>query len=131
VKAPPPGVVKLNFDDSLSRNSAAEGFIISNWTSQLIKAGAMHYGESSILESKARALRGGVKPAANVGFKRFLIEGDNATVIRALRGEASSPWQIATIIQDVNKYLSTMTYVSISHVYREAYMVADWLSKKG
>ena len=75
-------------------------------------------------------LRDGVKAVANVRFKRLLIEGDNATVIRALRGEASSPWRIATIIQDVNKYLSIMAYVSIPHVYREANMAVDWLSKK-
>jgi len=57
------------------------GFIIRDWMSKLIKVGAAHYGESSVLEAKARALRDGLKEVANVGFIQFLIEGDNAIVI--------------------------------------------------
>jgi len=129
--APPLGVVKINFDGSLSQNSTAGGFIIRDWTGKVIKAGAAHYREPSILVAEARTLRDEVKAVANARFKRVLIEGDHATVNRTLRGEASSPWQIAAIIQDVNKYLRTMIYVSISHVYREANMATDWLSKKG
>ena len=76
-------------------------------------------------------MRDGIKAAAKVGIKHLLIEGDNATVIQALRGEISTPWTIAAINKDVNKFLSTMTSVSISHVYREANIAADWLSKTG
>ena len=65
------------------------------------------------------------------GVKNLLIEGDNATAIRALRGEISTPWTIAAINKDVNKFLITMASVSISHVYREANIAADWLSKTG
>jgi len=54
---------------------------------------------------------------ANAGLMRLLIEGDIATMIRTLQRDASSPWQIAGIIQDVNKYLSAMTHFCISHVY--------------
>jgi len=76
-------------------------------------------------------LRDGIKAAAKVGIKHLLIEGDNATVIQALRGEISTPWTIAAINKDVNKFLTTMTSVSISHVYSKANMIADWLSKIG
>jgi len=127
--APPPGVVKLNFDSSLSHKLAAGGFIIGDWIGQLIKARAAHYGESKILIAETRALRDGIKAAANLGINRFLIEGDNATVIRTLRGEVLTQWEIAAIIKDVKKFLSNMTFVSISHVYREANMAADWISK--
>ena len=82
--APPPGAVKLNFDGSLSYSSAAGGFIIRDWSGHLIKAGAAHYGESSILIAEARALRDGVKVVAELRVKHLFIEGDNATVIRAL-----------------------------------------------
>jgi len=116
--APPPGAVKLNFDGSLSYSSAAGGFIIRDWSGHLIKAGAAHYGESSILIAEARALRDGVKVAAELGVKHLFIEGDNATIIRALRGDISSPWTIAALIQDVLIWLSTIISISISHVYR-------------
>ena len=81
--APPLGAVKLNFDVSLSRSSAARGFIIRDWLGHFIKAGATHYGES-ILIAEARALRDGFKVAAKLGVRHLFIEGDNATVIRAL-----------------------------------------------
>jgi len=129
MECPPPGVVKLNFDGCLSHHSAADGFIIRDWSGQLIKAGAAHYGESGILVMEARALRDGVIAAAHLGIKHLLIGGDNATVIRALQGEVSPPWQIAGIMQDVQALLQDMAYVYISHVYREANMAADWLSK--
>ena len=51
-----------------------------DWTGQLIKAGAAHYGKSSILIAEARALRDGVKAIANLGIKHLLIEGDNGRV---------------------------------------------------
>jgi len=129
--APLPGVIKLNFEGSLTHHSAAGGFIIRDWSGQLIRAGAAHYGESGILVTEARALRDGVIAASHLGIKHLLIEGDNATVIRTLRGEVSPPWQIATITQDVHVLLRDMAYVSISHVYREANMAVDWLSKAG
>ena len=65
---PPPGVVKLNFDGSLSHNLTAGGFIIRDWIGQFIKDGATHYGESSILIAEARALRDGIKAATKVGI---------------------------------------------------------------
>ena len=83
----PPGVVKLNFDGPLTHHSAAGRFIIRDWSGQLLKAGAAHYGNSGILVTEARALRDGVKAAAHLGIKHLQIEGDNATVIRTLRGE--------------------------------------------
>ena len=98
---PPPGVVKLNFDGCLSHHSATSGFIIRDWSGQLLKAGVAHYGKSGILVTEARALREGVIAAAHLGIKHLKIEGDNATVIRTLREEVSPPWQIAAIIQDV------------------------------
>ena len=65
------------------------------------------------------------------GFKRVLIESDNAIVILALQGRITVPWQIAGIIHDVSIYLSQLDHVSISHIYRKANMTADWLSKAG
>jgi len=131
MECPPPGVVKLNFNGSLTHHSAADGFIIRDWHGQLLKAGAAHYGNSGILVTEARALKDGVKATAHLGIKHLQIEGDNATAIRTLSGEVSLPWQIAAITKDVQVLLRDMDYVSISHVYREANMAANWLSKAG
>uniref|UniRef100_A0A7C9CL39 RNase H type-1 domain-containing protein n=1 Tax=Opuntia streptacantha TaxID=393608 RepID=A0A7C9CL39_OPUST len=115
-KAPPLGFVKINFDRSLFLNSSAGGFIIRGWGGNLIKAGAAHHGTSSILVAEARALGDGVRAVVETGFKRVLIEGDNAIVIQALQGLITVPWQIAGILHDVSIYLSKMDHVSISHI---------------
>ena len=81
--------------------------------------------------AEARALRDGVRAVVDSGFKRVLIEGDNFTVIQALQGRLTVPWQIAGLIRDVSNYLSQLEHVSITHILREANMTADWLSKAG
>jgi len=80
---------------------------------------------------EARAFRIRIKEAINVGSMRLLIEGDNATVIRTLQGDASTPWQTAVLIHDVRNVLSTMAYFTISHVYRATNMADNWLSNIG
>jgi len=97
----------------------------------LIKAGAAHFGTSNILVAEARALRDGVRAVVDSGFKRVLIEGDNSSVIQALQGHITVPWQIAGLIHDVSNYLNQLDHVSITHIFREANMAADWLSKAG
>jgi len=130
-RAPPMGFVKLNFDGSLHQTSAAGGFIIRGWGGNLIKAGAAHYGDSNILVAEARALRDGVRAVVEAGFKKVLIEGDNSIVIQSLQGRVKVPWQIEGLLSDVSYYLTQLEYVSINHVFREANVAADWLSKAG
>jgi len=59
------------------------------------------------------------------------IEGDNLVVIQSLKGECHGPWQIAHIIQDVKASLTQVSSVSVNHIFREANIAADWLSKFG
>ena len=128
---PPPGFVKLNFDGSLINSSAAGGFIIRDWTGRLIKAGATYYGDTSILVAEARALRDGLRLAIQAGFTNIIIEGDNKTVIQALKGMVHVPWKISTIIEDIHAWQTHGIQLTITHVFREANMAADWLSKFG
>ena len=81
--------------------------------------------------AEARAPRDGVRAVVDSGFKRVLIEGDNSTVIQAIQGRLTVPWQIARLLRDVSHYPSQLEHVSITHVFREANMTADWFSKAG
>jgi len=96
--SPPIKFIKLNFDGSLINKSTVVNFILRDWTGKLIKAGAAHYGEASILVAKAHALKNGVIAAIQAGYQNMIIEGDNNTVIQALQGIFHVPWQIATIL---------------------------------
>ena len=129
---PQPGIVKLNFDGSCLNSVAAGEFILRDWTGKILKVGAANYGWASILVAEARTLKDGVLLAIDQeGFSKISIEGDNLIVIQSLKGECQGPWQIAHIIQDVNASLTQASIVSINHIFREANMATDWLSKFG
>ena len=57
------------------------------------------------------------------------IEGDNLSVIQELKGNFQIPWQISNIVEDVRASLGQDTRYVIHHLYQEANMVVDWLSK--
>ena len=60
------------------------GFIIRDWTSGLVKAGATHYDNTSILAVEVRVMM------IQAGFTNILIECDK-TVIQALKGKIQAP----------------------------------------
>jgi len=59
------------------------------------------------------------------------IEGDNLIIIGALKREIEIPWQIQNVIKDIHVMISQAGQVKIRHIYREANMAANWLSKYG
>jgi len=52
-------------------------------------------------------------------------------IIEALKGISGTPWQLKHIIEDVQEMLNQVEMVTINHIFREANMAADWLSKYG
>ena len=52
-------------------------------------------------------------------------------VIKAIQGISHTPWKIQTLVQDVSGYLKTMDQATISYIYREANMTADYLANMG
>lgn len=76
-------------------------------------------------------MREGVKAAVDMGFKNLVIEGDNICVIKVLKREWTTPWEIKDNIEGAIKDLKQGTSVQISHCFREANMVDDLLAKMG
>jgi len=52
-------------------------------------------------------------------------------VIEAPKGILATPWQLKHIIQDVQEMLNQVEMATINHIFWEANMAADWLSKYG
>jgi len=128
---PSPGMVKLNFDGSLQGNSAAGGFIIRDWKGEILALGADNYGHTSVLLAESRALRDGLETALNAGFYRLTVEGDNSLVIAAFNKKLAVPWRLKTVMQDIQVLAQRAQFIQVTHIYREANMAADWLSKLG
>jgi len=52
-------------------------------------------------------------------------------VIGAFNKKIQVPCQIKNIIQDIHLLVQQIGQVRVSHIYREANMAADWLSRFG
>lgn len=78
---PPVNYIKVNFDGSVRGQAASAGFIIRDHDGRMISAGTQHLGEVSVLMAEAVTLRNGVQKVIQLGYKKLVIEGDNATMI--------------------------------------------------
>jgi len=65
---PPPGFVKLNFDELLINPSATDEFIPQNWFDKLLKVGTIYYDTTTIPVAEDRALRDGLSAAIQARY---------------------------------------------------------------
>jgi len=128
---PTPGTVKLNFDGSLQGKSIAGGYILRDWREVIIVMGASNYGNTSVVMVESRMLKDGLQAALKFEFSSLEIEDDNSVVIDAVKKEIEAPWIIKNVRQDIWTLIQQAQHVQVIHIYREANMVADWLSKFG
>ena len=129
---PPRNVYKMNFDGSkILSGETTSGFVIRDNDGQVIEMAVGKYGKISVLKAETLALWYGIRTAKNMGIKNIEIEGDNLTVINASKGALNYPWEIDILITDIRRSLQLFESVLITHVGREANVVADIISKMG
>ena len=97
----------------------------------VLKLGAASFGRTSIIMAEGGALRNGIQAAFIGGYRNLEIEGDNMLIIQAIQGQVQVPWQVRNIVLEIKGILAQCAQVKIRHIYREANMAADWLSKYG
>ena len=129
--APPDGVIKFNFDGSLSQTGVAVGYLLWDSQGHLLQAGNRFMFEAPILVSEATALWDGLKAAKEAGFKHIQIDGDNQIFIQAVHGTIRIPWRIQILVLDIRDMLTFFTTTPIFHVFWEGNMAADWIAKRG
>lgn len=123
---PPPHYFKLNFDGSKDQQGkACVGYCIRISSGCLIAAGSLNCESNSILLVEVRGLREGVREALNLEISDLQIEDDNICVIKALKGEWTTPWEISRIILDSLVDLSGCNMAHIRHCFREADKATD------
>ena len=81
--------------------------------------------------AEAHALRDRVQAAYTANYKDLIIEGGNQVIIKAILGPTSIQWQISKIIRDVRYWLDQSNQVEVRHIFNEANMTTDWVSKYG
>ena len=92
----------LNFDGSVSNNTAVVGVNIHNNNGELIHATSYNLGITLVFVVEAIALQKGLLLALNHVIQKIHIKGDNLLVINAIKKLWKVPWQIQLIIHDIH-----------------------------
>ena len=87
--------------------------------------------QAPIIVAEATAMRYGIRAALNAGYRKIQVEGDNQLVIKAIQNQIHTPWQIATLLEDIRNMIINCEDISFTHIYREGNMAADWMAKYG
>ncbi|CAM0946480.1 unnamed protein product [Alopecurus aequalis] len=127
---PHPGWHKLNFDGSVHHDGsgrASIGGVLRDCYGHAILAFGEKTQHAGVGVVEARALIRGLHLALQIGIDRLVVEGDDLTLVRLLRGESAHtriPW---AMYDDIIKLLCCFQDVEVLHVYREGNQVADQL----
>jgi ribonuclease HI len=127
---PAPGWHKLNFDGSVHHDGsgrASIGGVIRDSYGRTVLAFGERTPHAGVGEVEARALIHGLHLALQNGCDRLVVEGDDLTLVRLLRGDSPHtriPW---AMYNQIVQLLSYFRDVVVQHVYREGNAVADAL----
>ncbi|XP_048490084.1 uncharacterized protein LOC125492033 [Beta vulgaris subsp. vulgaris] len=98
----------------------------------LLLSGAKAIADNnSILVAEAWGLREGVRGALFLGASNITIEGDNLSVIQAIKRIWKILWSINALINDTMEDLKKFDNYNVQHVFREANFAADWMAHHG
>ena len=130
---PPVGMLyKLNFDAALFTNSKSTGFgaIICNNMGEVMAAlSAKGPTVVDSEEAEVLACRRALEFVVDTGFTELEVEGDNATVIRALASLRSIKSRLGNVYGDIWVLAAGCRSISFSCVKRSANSVAHSLAR--
>ncbi|XP_010686862.1 uncharacterized protein LOC104901018 [Beta vulgaris subsp. vulgaris] len=108
------------------------GFVIRNEVEAIRLCGARSItADPSILVAEAWALREGIIGARMLGIDKLIIEGDNLSIIQAIKRIWKISWAIHSLILDTGEDLKSFAEVHINHGVREGNVAADWMAQRG
>ncbi|CAN0890919.1 Putative ribonuclease H protein At1g65750, partial [Linum grandiflorum] len=110
---------------------AVDGGIIRTNTSCFVKAFAANRGSYSITRAEMRAIVHGLQLAWTLGIRRIGIQSDSRMVIAILTKDSELDYQHVTLVFEFKELCSRQWEVHISHIYRDANNVADYLDNLG
>nr|XP_008361388.2 uncharacterized protein LOC103425091 [Malus domestica] len=123
--------IKINFDGLVSNSVAVGGFVVRNWDSKPILAGALNLGFVTINVVEALALREALIWARRRNLKYVVVEGDSKLVIDAVRDACDVPWNLRSIIEDIRWCATNFHDIKWRHIFRETNFVADAIAFVG
>jgi len=127
---PPVGVHKHNTDGSFKTLNADCGGLIREFNGDII---ASFEGTSLVkntIMAEIQTLKYGVQLSIYLGITNVWIEVDAKLMIHYINGIFNGNPSYFNIIREIHQCLSLITY-SISHIYKEGNLVADFFANEG
>ncbi|XP_077232608.1 uncharacterized protein LOC143869953 [Tasmannia lanceolata] len=128
-KKPPLGKVKINSDASLTAGNAGIGGIVRNHEGIGIRFFSLNVEVEAIHLLELKAILQGVVMASKNHLRNIWVESDSQTAVNIILKKYQCPWRAISTLAKLNIILSDMESWEISHSWREANTVADYLSK--
>ena len=131
-KPPSSSMYKLNFNTEVFEGIQCLGFgaIIQNFAGEVMAAISVKGPSVSCNEeAEALACRKAFEFAMELGFTEMVIEGDNATVMKAVASSSGDLSLLGHVYEDIKCNICGLHYASISCVRREGNKVAHILAQ--
>ncbi|CAN0826718.1 Putative ribonuclease H protein At1g65750 [Linum grandiflorum] len=127
------GCFTLSTDGSLrspTKLAAAEGVIRTD-TGRFVKAFTANLGSCSITRAEMRAIVDGLQLVWTLGIHRIHVPSDSVAAISILTKDSELDHQHAALVLQFKELCNRQLEVHLSHIYREANYVADYLANLG
>lgn len=128
---PKPDRLKLNFDGASRGNLGPSGigYVIRDHSGEIIGKMAKPIPPHTNNIAKFKALQLGLMDCINHGLRNILVEGDSEIAINAIRKKKTPNWRLQAIFDKIIENLNIIENYEAKHIYREANVVVDALSK--
>nr|XP_027090349.1 uncharacterized protein LOC113711381 [Coffea arabica] len=124
---PPAHRSKLNTDASVINGRATGGGVLRDSEGRLIFAFYKEFGEKGVLGAEALALQEGLRECVTRGVQGVLVEVDSAALVSLVNSSALGGWVHCNLLRRIRRLLRQVVG-TVTHIYREANMVADRLA---
>ncbi|OMO77333.1 hypothetical protein CCACVL1_15074 [Corchorus capsularis] len=133
-KAPPRGVIKINFDGSFHAASKYGSFGVVGRDHNGQVMGSMAGRFEHVLDgfaAEARAALKAIEWSKDMGFKDVILEGDALTIIKKLSSKLQDLSPIGTFIEEIKLHSSLFNSCTFSHIGRDGNTTAHALASYG
>ncbi|XP_004248595.1 uncharacterized protein [Solanum lycopersicum] len=125
------GTYKLNTDGSALQNSGkiGGGGILRDHQGKIVYAFSLPFGFGTNNIAEIKAALYGLEWCDQHGYKRVELEVDSQLLCNWIKNKTNIPWIYEDLIQQIKQITRKIEQFQCHHIYREANITADLLSK--
>ncbi|KAK1263314.1 hypothetical protein QJS04_geneDACA011889 [Acorus gramineus] len=124
-RPPPHDWLKINMDDSLSKDWSGYGAILRN--EDTLSPG-YHWTFLPSIFSKLKAIEMGIWMAISAGVTKLWIKSNSTTALAWIKGNGCRPWSSICCLRCIHQGLDNLTDWIATHIHHEGNIPPDLLA---